>query len=116
MAWPDTPTIEPSPARWVPQSEVREGRGRFRPDEPHAIVAMAAETCPMCAAPIEADVARQDALLRHGGYGATRRTTRLRCPSCAWTTGAQVDEERPPRDTGGAGSKGGPGAGGSDDR
>lgn len=97
MPWPQTPTLEPSRARWISQSLIRRGRGGFRPDRPHAVVPLAHDRCPLCGSGIETDEARQDALLRHGGFGATLRIRRLRCPGCGWTVGAELAEERPPR-------------------
>lgn len=95
--WPDTPTIERSEARWTPQSLVRLGRGPFRPDHPHHIIPLFDTDCPVCHSATIADVARMDALFRHGGFGATLRTTRRRCPSCAWALVTEIAEERPPR-------------------
>lgn len=96
MAWPESPTIEASTARWVPQHQVRHGHG-IPPGTPREVVPVLAEWCPDCHTPTVAVVARMDALFRHGGYGATMRTTRRYCPACSWSLVVELEEERPPR-------------------
>jgi len=51
--------------------------------------------CPECGGPLVSVTAHQPALFRHGGYGATRRTTWTACPHCRWSLEAAVDEVRP---------------------
>lgn len=51
--------------------------------------------CPDCGEPVRRLTWAQDALLRHGGYGGTERTTRLHCP-CGWALTIEVATERPP--------------------
>lgn len=72
-------------------------RRRFDPDAPHQLVAVDPEVCPACGSPTVASEARVDALLRHGGHGATLRTVRRSCPVCPWAIVAETAEERPPR-------------------
>lgn len=97
MAWPDTPTVERSRARWVSQYLIRRGLSVMGTDRPHAVVPLTDMACPVCAGPTVADVARMDALFFHGGYGATMRTTRRRCPVCGWALVSEITEECPPR-------------------
>lgn len=61
------------------------------------LVPLPRHTCLGCGgATVEATIA-QPALLRHGGYGATRVVTRLACvdPLCGMVRVARVDEVRP---------------------
>lgn len=75
----------------------RRRRARFDPDRPHALVLVDPTVCPSCAGPAVVEVARQDALLRHGGHGATLRVERRVCRRCGWSVGPFTAEERPPR-------------------
>ncbi len=55
--------------------------------------------CPNCGAPVVESSVIEDALLRHGGYGASRQTRRLECSQrrCLWGMTLSVSEVRPPR-------------------
>lgn len=50
-----------------------------------SLVALDPDVCPSCGATLSRVSWYQDAILRHGGYGATERRTARVCPSCAWT-------------------------------
>lgn len=52
--------------------------------------------CPACGGELDSEQVDEDALLRHGGYGATRTSVRFHC-ACGWTLLRQVSETRPPR-------------------
>jgi hypothetical protein len=53
------------------------------------------ELCPDCGEVLADDIAWEEpALLRHGGYGATRRTVRRCCP-CGWALVVERSEIRP---------------------
>jgi hypothetical protein len=53
--------------------------------------------CPACGAPTERDVVQEQPLLRHGGYGAARRTVTESCSrtTCHWWLTCDISEERP---------------------
>lgn len=55
--------------------------------------------CPECATPLIAASVTQPALFRHGGYGASKRTTWAICPNteCRWSVEHTVEEVRPDR-------------------
>lgn len=76
----------------------RPKRVRFRPSEPHALVHVPTDRCPDCGEPTAVDVWHQDALLVHGGHGATERVERRYCVACGWDRQADRGEERPPKD------------------
>lgn len=58
------------------------------------LVAIPADRCPACGAGTHDTPVEQPALLRHGGYGATRRTV-LRSCRCGWMLLAEVSEVWP---------------------
>ena len=58
------------------------------------LVVQEAARCPRCGARIEREVVTAQPLLRHGGYGAARRTVSEWC-SCGWRLVVDVSEERP---------------------
>lgn len=53
--------------------------------------------CPACGEPTEREVMTEEPLLRHGGYGAARRTVTEHCPAlaCSWFLLSEVAEDRP---------------------
>jgi hypothetical protein len=57
-------------------------------------VAVDPTRCPDCGRPLMVDATEQPALLRHGGYGATRRTVARLCP-CGWHLVASIGEVAP---------------------
>ncbi len=71
-------------------------RRRYRPSEPHELLPVDPLTCPACGTATVDHVSHADALIRHGGYGATLRTVYRMCPSCSWSLVVDVSEERPP--------------------
>jgi hypothetical protein len=60
-----------------------------------ALVSLPAERCPFCRMPLLSLTYDQPALLRHGGYGGTLRTTLRYCPACPFTRKADRMEVRP---------------------
>lgn len=71
---------------WVPE---RAKMGR-------ALMPIGAD-CPACGAALETVEATEEPLLRHGGYGAARRTTTRLCsdPECRWWLTSEIGEVRP---------------------
>lgn len=63
----------------------------------YAVEHCPAGRCPRCATPLIRTTVHQDALIRHGGYGATVTVTRDGCPRCVWSTVTDTGETRPPR-------------------
>ena len=61
------------------------------------LVPVATESCPDCDSPMESTTIHEPALLRHGGYGATARTTVVRCSNrgCRWWMETERTEVRP---------------------
>ena len=62
------------------------------------------DRCPRCGATVHEQTIRQDALLRHGGHGATEKTVTRSC-GCGWSLTVEVSEERPPRRAGATGEQ-----------
>lgn len=62
-----------------------------------ALVALDPDLCPTCGSAVRPITTHQAALLRHGGYGATERTTTLHCtgPQCHWTMESERSEVNP---------------------
>lgn len=60
-----------------------------------ALICLDPSLCPECSTSLDSLVQDEPALLRHGGYGATRRTTFGRCGGCGWVILASVEEVRP---------------------
>lgn len=78
-------------------------RRGFDPRAPHALVHVPTDQqCPTCGANVQVDTWRQDALLIHGGHGATERVERRHCTACGWDQPADRGDERPPRTDGAA--------------
>ena len=53
------------------------------------------DACTRCGAPTRTVELHEPALLRHGGYGATRRTRYVACPTCHLIRLTEVKEIRP---------------------
>lgn len=51
--------------------------------------------CPACGDIAVTECVTEVPLLRHGGYGAARASSRRHCPRCGWTMLAEVSEVRP---------------------
>lgn len=53
--------------------------------------------CPTCGAPTVREQVQEQPLLRHGGYGAARRTVTEHCENrtCGWWLTTDISEERP---------------------
>jgi endogenous inhibitor of DNA gyrase (YacG/DUF329 family) len=51
--------------------------------------------CPACGAEVTDEQVDQPALIRHGGYGATRRTVTRHCPGCGYSLNHTTSETRP---------------------
>lgn len=60
-----------------------------------ALVPVALTACPECGGPLTESLYAEQALFRHGGYGADRATTTLSCHRCTWTLVIDVTETRP---------------------
>lgn len=54
--------------------------------------------CPACKSTLEIETIAQPALLRHGGHGATLRTSTAHCHECGWALTLAVDETNPKHD------------------
>lgn len=67
---------------------------RRRHDGPAAVVHVPAEVCPECDGQTRSRTVEQPALLRHGGHGATERTTTRSCP-CGWSITSEISEVSP---------------------
>lgn len=64
-----------------------------------ALVPVSLNACPSCGCPdLDRTQVGEMALLRHGGYGATRSTTTLSCPRCTWSLVVDVTETDPRKD------------------
>lgn len=61
------------------------------------LVPVESEVCPHCRGGLEHSVTYQDAFIRHGGYGGTRRTEVLACAACNWSRTLMVATEAPPK-------------------
>jgi len=64
------------------------------------LVAISLHACPSCGCPIGTQTVETPALLRHGGYGATRRVVMLYCwfygpARCNWRMVKEITEVRP---------------------
>jgi predicted RNA-binding Zn-ribbon protein involved in translation (DUF1610 family) len=53
------------------------------------------DRCPTCGTALGDQTVTEPALLRHGGYGASRETTVTACPGCGWHITRQINEVRP---------------------
>ncbi len=53
------------------------------------------DACPDCGGLLATLTAGQPALIRHGGYGATRRTAVRYCAICPYTLVVETAEARP---------------------
>ena len=51
--------------------------------------------CPSCGEPLDQEQVDQPALVRHGGYGATRRTITRHCSTCGYSLNHVTQETRP---------------------
>lgn len=61
---------------------------------PAALVALDRDRCPRDGATLEQVTWYEPALIRHGGYGATRKTVQKLCPACGWSIVAERSEVR----------------------
>lgn len=59
------------------------------------IVLLDRHLCPACRRPTEDETVDAPALIRHGGYGATRRTVARHCKHCGWACLVEVSEVNP---------------------
>ncbi len=64
---------------------------------PTGLVALDSTLCPNCAAPVSLLTVLEPALLRGGGYGATRKRVLARCSElrCGYPHEREVSEVRP---------------------
>lgn len=59
------------------------------------LVALDTDLCPDCGLPLLSGEWHEAALLRAGGYGATRRTSVRSCAECGYEITTEVAEVRP---------------------
>lgn len=81
-------------ALFEPDAVVTGPRSRCR-----ELVPLSRESCLVCDGPLRRETVAQPALLRHGGYGATRQETFVLCvdEECGWVRLANTIEVRPDR-------------------
>jgi len=60
-----------------------------------ALVVLPTGECPVDGSPLVAHEQTEMALLRHGGYGADRRTIAETCEQCGWSITREVSEANP---------------------
>jgi len=62
-----------------------------------ALVPLSPGRCPSCGSTTVREAVQEQPLLRHGGYGAARRTVTDHCssPTCQWWLTTDISEERP---------------------
>jgi hypothetical protein len=72
-------------------------RTKRRRGQTKALVAIDPGVCPACSTELVETALHEPALIRHGGYGATRRTVDVYCPrdDCRWSMQREVSEVRP---------------------
>lgn len=65
-----------------------------------ALVPVDTSVCPDCGSDLNVTTSHAPALFRHGGYGATGRTTVVHCSNteCRWWMETEHTEVRPDRD------------------
>lgn len=63
-----------------------------------ALVPIDRATCPSCGGHLREIRMTELALLRHGGYGASRETVSVSCVRCPWLLVVEVSEVRPDRE------------------
>lgn len=59
-----------------------------------SLVPLRLDACPSCDGVLDVEHVTQGVLLRHGGYGAERRTSTVHCV-CGWSLLREVSEQRP---------------------
>lgn len=59
-----------------------------------ALVVVPPDACPSCGGALDTETVDQRPLLRHGGYGAAKRTTVRHCP-CGWRMQSEHGEVKP---------------------
>jgi predicted RNA-binding Zn-ribbon protein involved in translation (DUF1610 family) len=60
-----------------------------------ALVPVDTTACPDCGETLDPSITDEPALVRHGGYGAMRRTIRDACGACGWSIVRSVTEVHP---------------------
>jgi hypothetical protein len=60
-----------------------------------ALLPIDPDACPQCGSGALKWTVHQPALLRHGGYGGTRRTVEVVCGECGWSLTREVSEVAP---------------------
>ena len=60
-----------------------------------ALVVIDPLSCPVCGGALTSVIVEAPMLFRHGGYGATKRTTTVFCEPCRWRLVRDVSEVRP---------------------
>jgi hypothetical protein len=59
-----------------------------------ALVPLPDDACPECGGDVDSETVDQRPLLRHGGYGAAKRTTMRHC-RCGWRMESERSEVKP---------------------
>lgn len=59
------------------------------------LVIIPADGCPACGSTTTSTEWHEPALVRHGGYGATRSTVLRTCPRCDWALVSEISETAP---------------------
>lgn len=59
-----------------------------------SLVPIRPDVCPDCDSHLRTGVWEQPAVIRHAGYGATRRTVFRWCPRCTWSLLTEIREVR----------------------
>lgn len=60
-----------------------------------SVATLDGDRCPDCGGALTPIITEQPAIVRHGGYGATRRDTVKRCGACGWALHSDTTEVRP---------------------
>ena len=71
------------------------GEKRAKHGSTRALVPLDPDTCPRCDSELRHVASDQPALLRHGGYGADRRSEMSTCPACGFEGASTIGETRP---------------------
>lgn len=68
--------------------------GKERWTGSRSLVVLPPDACPECGSGLDEETVDQRPLLRHGGYGAAKRTTMRHC-RCGWRMQSESSEVKP---------------------